>query len=105
MPKEIPIIHADCHCGCGNGLRVVLAAHSDEDFVFIDTTASCYFAHQLNFWNILSRRFRAAWHMLRGKEYCMHEVALSRMEWENFVSRINGVNRTIQGREGSHDEV
>lgn len=105
MPSEIPVIHTDCHCGCGNGLRVVLRAFSDEDFVFIDTTTSCYYAHQLNFWSILRRRFQAAWHMLRGKEYCLHEIVLSREEWKDFVSRINAADQAVACKGVSYDEV
>ncbi len=61
-------IHIHCTCGCGNGFQIIFRLNEDEEFAYIDTLASGFYTKQRGIWEIISR-IKAAWFMLRGKEY------------------------------------
>lgn len=83
-------IHIHCTCGCGNGFQIIFRLNEDEEFAYIDTLASGFYTKQRGIWEIISR-IKAAWFMLRGKEYCLHEVMLSKKQWDEFANAINEV--------------
>jgi len=78
-----------CSCGCGKGLHADFKfAQSDGD-VFIETIVPGFYAHQFGIWNRIKRRLYAAWRMLIGKEFLMHEIMLDHDHWSKFVASIN----------------
>ena len=88
MQKDINIL---CNCGCGNGLQIIFRLKEDKDFVYIDTLVSNFYAEQRGIWETIKRRIKAAWFMLSGKEYSLHDVVLSKEQWNEFVKAVNEV--------------
>lgn len=78
-----------CSCGCGNGIVVDFAFTEIDGEVYIDTLVPGFYAHQGGFGNRLLRRIKAAWLILRGKEYVFHEIVLDKEHWSSFVAAIN----------------
>lgn len=78
-----------CKCGCGKGLSVNFRFAEESGEVVIDTITSGFYAHQPGFFYRLKRRLLAAWYMLCGKEYLLHEVVLDSAHWNDFVAAIN----------------
>ena len=48
-----------------------------------------FYAHQCGLGKRLLRRIKAAWFMLCGKEYLLHEIVLDKDHWASFVGAIN----------------
>ncbi len=88
MQKDINIL---CYCGCGNGFQIIFRLKEDEDFAYMGTLTSGFYAEQRGIWRTISNRIKAAWFMLRGKEYHLHDVVLSKDQWNEFVKAANEV--------------
>lgn len=79
-----------CECGCGNGLDVYIRVQdipSSED-VAISTLCSCFMAHQDGIWETIKKRVRAAWLMLTGKEYLLHDIVVDRLMWKEMMKTM-----------------
>lgn len=82
-----------CTCGCDNGIVVKIFCEDDDDYAFISTVANCFYSKQDGILRTIARRMKAAWFMLCGKEFRLHEVALSKKDWVKFVEAVNNVGK------------
>lgn len=78
-----------CSCGCGNGISVDFKFTKVNGCVYVETIVPGFYAYQGNFVSRLFRRIKAAWFMLIGKEYALHEIVLDKEHWTYFVKAIN----------------
>lgn len=85
-------IKVECDCGCGNGLHVCIYGEDNDAYVSVTTTASVFFERQCGIFEKLMNRIKAAWFMLCGKEYLMHDIVLSYEQWNEFVDAVNKVH-------------
>lgn len=88
MRKDMNIL---CDCGCGNGFQIIFRFDTDEKYVYIDTLASGFYAGQRGIWATIKSRIQAAWFMLIGKEYRLHDVMLNKEQWKEFVKTANTI--------------
>lgn len=89
MNKDINVF---CNCGCGDGFSIKFRfEYDDDDLVFISTLTSGFYAQQCGFVNRIKRCIKAAWFMLRGKEFYLHEIALTKEQWKEFVKTVSDV--------------
>ena len=88
MQKDLNV---RCTCGCGNGFQIIFRFEEDENYVYIDTLTSGFYSEQRGIWDTIKRRIEAAWFMLRGQEYHLHDVVLSKDQWNEFVKAANEV--------------
>ena len=86
IPEEITVY---CRCGCGEGLSANFKFVASDGDVYIQTVVPGFYAHQFSIWNRIKRRLYAAWRMLIGKEYLLHEIALDQERWNAFVMAVN----------------
>lgn len=79
-----------CDCGCGNEVSVELVIRNSQDDcdVSIRTVCSCFISKQEGPWRIFKRRLKAAWFMLTGQEYLLHDVILDTGEWRALVENL-----------------
>ena len=90
------LLNVNCSCRCGDGFMIRLCYdHDDTDYVTLATTTSGFYSHQDTFWGIIKRRIKAAWFMLRGKEYYLHDIVLTKADWCEFIANINGVDESL----------
>lgn len=82
-----------CNCGCDDGFRIRFRFEGDDDleYVYMNTITSGFAAHQTSFLRRMTRRIRAAWFMLRGKEFYLHDIVLTKEQWNDFVKAVNEV--------------
>ena len=92
MRKNV-IINSDCGCGAAFNIAIRLDRIDDDGFVVVETLVPGFYAHGLNTIAIIKYRVKAAWYMLRGKEYNLHEVALDKKHWNEFVDAVNEVGK------------
>ena len=79
-----------CDCGCGNEINVELVIREGQDDydVTVSTICSCFFSKSEGLWFTLKRRLKAAWLMLTGQEFLLHEVILDSREWHALVENL-----------------
>lgn len=92
-------INAHCKCGCGDGLRVEFYIEGEDPFVVVSTVTSGYHSKSHGPIRVIVDRIKAAWFMLRGKEYCLHELILEPEQWKEFVEDINKANKEMFNNE------
>lgn len=81
-----------CNCGCDEGFLIKFRfEYDDDDRVYISTLTSGFYVHQCGFLEKIKRRIKAAWFMLCGKEFYLHDIVLNRKQWHEFVESINKV--------------
>lgn len=90
MKKYINIL---CNCGCGDVFTFTFMIEPDGefDYVYLSSFTSMFYSIQHSFFKTLKRRIQAAWFMLRGKEFLLHEVILTKEQWNDFVKAVNEV--------------
>lgn len=93
-----------CSCGCGRGLHVSMKFFDADGEVFVDTVTSGFESRQSGFFGRWRRRLQAAWFMIRGKEYILHEVVLDREGWKQFVGAVYRCNNSIRHHERRESE-
>lgn len=86
-------IDAYCKCGCQSGFLITFRFEDDEDFAYITSVTSGFYAGQRGIWETIKHRVKAAWFMLCGKEYCLHDVVLSKEQWKEFVEAANAIGK------------
>lgn len=85
-------INLRCTCGCGEAFQITFRVDDEEDYAIISTLTSGFYAHKTGFLSRMMRRIKAAWLMLMGKEYYLHEVVLSKEQWNEFVKELKEGN-------------
>ena len=81
-------IYVRCSCNCGDCIDMRFFIDDDEDFCYIGTSASVFYMKQDGLWGTIRQRLKAAWFMLCGKEYRLHELVLSWEDYKNFADKI-----------------
>lgn len=84
-----------CRCGCTEGFRLNFYVEEANPFVIISTTTTGFYAKQYKPMRVIWERIKAAWFMLRGKEYRLHEIVLHEEQWKEFVEDINKANKEM----------
>lgn len=81
----------DIHCGCecGNAIHVKLRCQDEKEYLWLSTVASLWLSEQTSLWDRMLARLKAAWYMLRGKEYELHELVVSKEEWQRFIDLVH----------------
>lgn len=82
-------INIRCKCGCGEAFQIIFRVDDEEDYAIISTLTAGFYMHQTDFFGRMKRRIQAAWYMLMGKEFYLHEVVLDKAQWNEFVDEIN----------------
>jgi hypothetical protein len=57
----------------------------------MSTVTSGFVAHQMWGLHRIIRRIKSAWFMLRGKEHLLHDIVLTKEQWNDFVKAVNEV--------------
>lgn len=79
-----------CNCGCGDGFVVKFRySYDGHTYVYLETLTSGCAAKQGNIIQIIKSRIKAAWFMLVGKEYLLHDVMLDKHQWNKLVDMVN----------------
>lgn len=85
--REIKI-PCGCSCKCGNAFDVDIWLDDFDEFCFISSQASVYYLKQNSFFQVWKARIKAAWYMLMGKEYCLHEICLNRDQFDKLLNTM-----------------
>jgi hypothetical protein len=75
----------ECECGCET-IRFI--DYEDED-LGIEFMVSSFYAKQEGIFWIIWHRLKAAWFMLSGKEFLLHDIILNKQELTNFKSFVS----------------
>lgn len=76
-----------CNCGCNNGFDINFRFEHDDQ-IYIHTFVGGFYAKQHSVFSVIADRVRAAWFMLTGKEYRLHEIILTKAQYRRFAGTV-----------------
>ncbi len=96
-PNIVRVFCRDC---CDNGISLFLEMEWDESpNVYLSFLAN---ARNLSSpWRLIKERFAAAWAMLRGRDFCTHDVILDTETWHKFYEKMTEFNSKIKEKENN----
>lgn len=83
-------MYIKCEC-----TRELLEIELFDDEYIITLYADCFDAEQKKAYQVIWDRVRAAWFMLRGKQFRMFELCLSKDKFEDFKKEINTLGEKL----------
>lgn len=87
-------ILVSCDCGCGNGFVINFKYWSENDsYVCLSSTTTGFYSQQCRFGSRIARCIKAAWFMLCGNEFYLHDIMLNKRQWNDFVDAINKIGK------------
>ena len=86
--KEVIKVDCGCGCSCGNAFNLEIWLEDWDEYCFISSQASVFYLKQTSFFQVWKARFKAAWAMLCGKEYCLHEICLNKEQYNNLINKM-----------------
>ena len=86
-------IEVRCDCGCHRGFHIHAKIEQDYGYAFMTTTASPFIEKQCGIFETIKNRIKAAWFMLIGKDYMLHDLMLNEEQWNEFVEAVNKAGR------------
>lgn len=90
--KHTDIIFVNCNCGCEEALQIKHYKYDDEikteDEYYLSLHAGKFITEQRGVMGTIWRRIKAAWKMLRGKEYYLSDIVMTETEFKEFIDRL-----------------
>lgn len=86
--RRVTVLNCRCHCGSS----IVFEFDPMDGEICISTMAELFVTKQHPIRNGIKDKLKAAWAMLRGKEYCLHEIILADDKWDEFVKCVNEID-------------
>ena len=88
--KDGKELYVDCCCGCDNGIRFKIDKLNDLDYYCIMTyTNGHFYSEQNTIWDILSKKFKKIWSIIRNKDFYYAEMILTKDDFNEFRNYIN----------------
>lgn len=91
--KDSNDIYMNCHCGCGQGLKVIVEKDNfDDSYVFIEFFSSNFYHTQdMSILNVIKTKLKKIWYIIRNKDYCYSEILLTKVDFDKFRNALNKV--------------
>lgn len=87
-------IYVDCHCGCDEGLRIIIDEEDPYDLYFIVTlTSGNFYKEQENWRDRFKLKCKKIWSIIRNKDFHYSEICMTKEEFEEFRTVINNVGK------------
>jgi hypothetical protein len=80
-------IFTSCSCGCS----VLGVIKYDSNEYAIEYLKSSFDTEQMSIISKIAKRIKNAFYTLIGKEYYLFDIVLTKEEFEDFKSQINGL--------------
>ena len=99
--KENNELIITCNCGCGSGLlwKAVKFDDKDEQY-FLSFIENSWFAKQTG---LIRPYFKRLWKALRGKEYCLTELVMTKTEITELSQFLHELTQNSMNKGESHD--
>ena len=86
--RRVTILNCRCHCGSS----IVFEFDPMDGEICIATMAELFVSKQYTVRKAIKDKLKAAWAMLIGKEYCLHEILLEDDKLDEFVKCVNEID-------------
>ena len=93
--KEVKQIIIGCECGCEQAINIVRYEDEIDNKIlydyYITITGGLFYERQRGICQIIKSRIKAAWCMLRGKEYLICDVNIKKEDIDKIIEGLKGI--------------
>ena len=84
--KHTEVVIVNCNCGCDEAIQIKKLVYDvkDEDEYYLSILAGEFGSTQRGIFRTIGHRLKLAWKMLRGKEYLLTEIVMTKEELEEY---------------------
>lgn len=84
--KHTKVVIVNCNCGCDEAIQIKKLVYDvkDEDEYYLSILAGEFGSTQRGIFRTIGHRIKLAWKMLRGKEYLLTEIVMTKEELEEY---------------------
>lgn len=84
--KHTKVVIVNCNCGCDEAIQIKKLVYDvkDEDEYYLSILAGEFGSTQRGIFRTIGHRLKLAWKMLRGKEYLLTEIVMTKEELEEY---------------------
>lgn len=85
-------MYIDCHCGCNEGIRLIIDKDDYDYYCFLTYTNGNFYKEQgETVFKVLSNKFKKIWAIVRNKDFYYSDVTMTKDEFEEFKEYINSI--------------
>lgn len=84
--KHTKVVIVNCNCGCDEAIQIKKLVYDvkDDDEYYLSILAGEFGSTQRGIFRTIGHRIKLAWKMLRGKEYLLTEIVMTKEELEEY---------------------
>lgn len=84
--KHTKVVIVNCNCGCDEAIQIKKLVYDvkDDDEYYLSILAGEFGSTQRGIFRTIGHRLKLAWKMLRGKEYLLTEIVMTKEELEEY---------------------
>ena len=93
-PNIVRIFCCDC---CNEGLQLHFDFEWDDSpNVYLNFLCDARHLHAITPWQAFKHKWQMFWAIMRGKDFCLHDIILDRDEWFEFYEKMTEFNDKIK---------
>lgn len=84
--KHTKVVIVNCNCGCDEAIQIKKLVYDvkDDDEYYLSILAGEFGSTQRGIFRTIGHRLKLAWKMLRGKEYLLTEIVMTKEELDEY---------------------
>lgn len=84
--KHTKVVIVNCNCGCDEAIQIKKLVYDvkDDDEYYLSILAGEFGSTQRGIFRTIGHRIKLAWKMLRGKEYLLTEIVMTKEELDEY---------------------
>ena len=84
--KHTKVVIVNCNCGCDEAIQIKKLVYDvkDDDEYYLSILAGEFGSTQRGIFRTIGHRLKLAWKMLKGKEYLLTEIVMTKEELEEY---------------------
>ena len=91
--EHTKLVIVNCNCGCDEAIQVKKLVYdvNDEDEYYLSVLTGEFSAMQRGIFRTIGHRLKMAWKILRGKEYLLAEIVMTKEEFAEYKKLLEEI--------------
>jgi hypothetical protein len=89
--KDNTALYIGCMCGCNDGVKFKIDKDDYDYYCLMTYTNGNFYAEQYGCWQVLCKKIKKIWAIIRNKDYYYSDIIMTKDEFEEFKEYINSI--------------
>lgn len=85
--KNEKVVIVNCNCGCEEEIHIKRFDDDNEEY-YLSIHESKFSSKQNGLWRTFKERIKSIWRIIRGKEYLLCDIVLTKSELNELVEKL-----------------